>query len=177
LPSENLSTNRDETTAKNNAYWLQQSVDTAIANNGGTVVIPSGTYYFCQSDPVETFPDSNGEADIPLILKPSPSGSPVNNVTAYEGFQFTVGSQNLYASQLGRWVVSGNWNSHWLKLVDQYGNNIPGSGVTLSITVQPTNDFAYATLGAGAITLSSNTTYYLVSQEVYAGDSFYPRWP
>ena len=36
--------------ASNNAYWIQQAVD-ALSPNGGTVTIPTGTWYVSQAEP------------------------------------------------------------------------------------------------------------------------------
>ncbi len=95
-----------------------------------------------------------------------------NNFSGWVGFQLTVSNTPLTVTHLGRWVVSGNSGNHAVKLVNADGTDVANGSKTVSTAGQPAGQFAYAAL-ASPVTLSANTTYYLVSQEVEGGDQWY----
>ena len=101
------------------------------------------------------------------------SGTIRNNYSGWVGTQITVGSSPVLVTDLGRWVKSGNTQSHTVKLVAaSTGGDIPGASVTINTSGATAGQFAYATLAA-PVELQANTTYYLVSQETNGGDNWY----
>src|SRR5262249_32237160 len=87
------------------------------------------------------------------------------------GMEFTTGSSAVSVSQLGRWVVAGNSQSHTLELVDAATGSVLAS-TTLNTAGQTAGQFAYASLSS-PVTLAANHTYYLVSMEDSGGDAWY----
>jgi Pectate lyase superfamily protein len=108
-----------------------------------------------------------------LILSDSPTTAG-NWYTGYVGLGFTTGSAAPTISQLGRYVFSGSTHTHTLALVQSSNNSVVASA-TLSTSGLGTG-FAYVPL-ATPVTLSPNTTYYLVSSETAGGDDFYYNSP
>jgi len=94
-----------------------------------------------------------------------------NNVTGWQGFKFQVGEEAVAVSQLGRWVVAGNSQSHVVKLVTAAGADVAGGSATVGTAGQTARAFAYANLtNNGTVTLLAHTEYYLLSQETTGGD-------
>ncbi|MFA7342760.1 MAG: hypothetical protein WC003_00515 [Terrimicrobiaceae bacterium] len=95
-----------------------------------------------------------------------------NNYTASLGFKFTVGSSPITVTELGRWVVSGNTQTHTVKLVlASSGADVSGGSVSVATAGAPAGQFKYAALAA-PVTLSANTAYYVVSRETNGGDQW-----
>lgn len=95
-----------------------------------------------------------------------------NDFAGYIGFSFTPAT-NLTINQLGRWVVSGNNQTHILKLTDAAtGTDLVGASVTVNTSGATTGAYLYGTLGS-PITLTGGHTYYMTSQETNGGDHFY----
>jgi Pectate lyase superfamily protein len=84
--------------------------------------------------------------------------------------QFTTGSTGITVSQLGRWVIAANSQSHQLELVDASTGSVLAA-TTLNTAGLPAG-FAYAPLPS-PVTLSANHSYYLVSLETVGGDYWY----
>jgi hypothetical protein len=83
-----------------------------------------------------------------------------------------VGGSPLNVTALGRYVISGNGGTHTLKLVSaSNGADVPNSSVSVSLSGATAGQFKYAALGS-PITLSANTSYYVVSQESSGGDQW-----
>ena len=100
-------------------------------------------------------------------------GSARNDYSGWVGMSMTVGSQPLVVTSLGRIVVSGNSSTHTVKIVNAAnGVDVTGASATVNTVGGTAGTFAYGNL-AGAITLSANTTYYIVSQETQGGDQWY----
>jgi hypothetical protein len=95
-----------------------------------------------------------------------------NNFTGWVGMAIEVGGAPLSVSQLGRMVAPSNSTTHVVKLVSATGTDITGGSVTVNTSGMAAGGFAYATLSA-PVTLSPNTTYYIVSQETSGGDLWY----
>ena len=110
--------------------------------------------------------------NVPVISASNLSSTVRSNYTGWVGFKFTVGSTPLIVSRLGRWVRSGNTNSHAVKLVASNGTDISGGTATVNTSGAAPGQFAYGLLSS-PITLLATTTYYVVSQEVSGGDSWY----
>src|SRR5437764_10683718 len=84
-----------------------------------------------------------------------------------------VGATDMRVSALGRWVVSGNRGAHTVKLVDaSTGADLPGASATVVTAGGPSDRFAYGNLTA-PVALGANRAYYLVSEEVAGGDTWY----
>ncbi len=89
----------------------------------------------------------------------------------YVGMKFTTGANGLTVSQLGRYVVSGNTQTHDLKLVDAAtATDVPNSVVTVATSGATAGTFAYAALSAN-VTLQANHTYLLLSHEGNGGSA------
>ena len=87
--------------------------------------------------------------------------------------KFTVGANPLTVSSLGRTFASGNSRAHIVKLVTvSDGADVNNGSVSISMAGGTSGEFKYGSL-ANPVTLSANTSYYLVSQEDYNGDQWY----
>lgn len=85
------------------------------------------------------------------------------------GCKFTVGGAAITLSTLGRWVVSGNSQTHQVNLRDASGAEL--AVVTVNTSGAPTGAFLY-----GAITpvvLTAGAVYYITSKENSGGDQWY----
>lgn len=95
-------------------------------------------------------------------------GSAVSNISGWVGHKFTVGATPITVYELGRYVLSGNSNSHQLRIarasdgVEVTQANVNTSGVAAGT-------FVYAR--CAPVTLQANTTYYLLTQETSGGDT------
>src|SRR4029077_11052517 len=100
-------------------------------------------------------------------------GSLRNDFSGWVGGQITVGSADLTVTDLGRIVVAGNSGTHTVKLVDAAtGLDVSGGSVSVSMAGGTPGQFQYATLSS-PVTLLANHSYYLVSQEISGGDTWY----
>jgi hypothetical protein len=117
---------------------------------------------------------------------PPPVGSPLvtaqslgpvrNNQTQFVGMQFTPKS-SLTVTSLGRFCLSGNSQSHTVKLVTaSSGADLPGGTASVAMNGCAPNKYQYATL-ATPVTLQAGTPYILVSGEVTGGDTWYDYAP
>jgi hypothetical protein len=96
-----------------------------------------------------------------------------NGYTGWVGMKFTVGTSPLTVTSLGRTFASGNSRSHIVKLVKASdGTDVSNGSVSISMAAGTVGQVKYAPL-ASLVTLSANTSYYLVSQENYNGDQWY----
>jgi RHS repeat-associated protein len=114
---------------------------------------------------------SSVQPESPLVTGTTPSGWR-NNYSGWVGLRLQVGSSPLVVSALGRWVVSGNSGTHTIKLVRSDGTDVPGAAVSLNTAGAGAGQFQYGPLSQ-AVVLQTNTVYFLVSQEVSGGDSWY----
>lgn len=91
------------------------------------------------------------------------------------GIWFTVGSNDLIIKTLGRAFVPGNSQIHLVKIVDTAGVDVPNGFAAVSMAGGTTpGEFRYAAVG-GVVTLSANTSYFLLSEEKMPGDQIYNR--
>ena len=112
-----------------------------------------------------------GKASTPFVTS-YVQGSLYNDFNGWLGFGFTVGASPITVTQLGRLWLSGNSQTHALKLVDASSRaDVPNGLVTVSMAGGSAGQFVYGAL-PGAITLLANTRYYLVSQESPGGDQW-----
>lgn len=99
-------------------------------------------------------------------------GAARNNYTGWVGMQFTVGTQNVTVNALGRIYITGNTGTHQVKLVNATSVDVPGASVSINMTGGTSNKFKYAAL-ASPVTLTANTSYFLLSQETAGADQWY----
>ncbi|MCL4179421.1 MAG: S8 family serine peptidase, partial [Verrucomicrobia bacterium] len=98
-----------------------------------------------------------------------------NDYGGYLGMIVEVGTEPIVVTELGRWVLSGNSQSHEVKLVRAVdGEDVPGGSVTVDMAGQTAGGFVYARLPE-PVKLAANTRYYLVSEEVLGGDQWHNR--
>ncbi|MBV9743319.1 MAG: immunoglobulin domain-containing protein, partial [Acidobacteriia bacterium] len=96
-----------------------------------------------------------------------------NNYSGWVGMVIQVGSTPLTINALGRFAAAGNSGTHSVKIVNAAtGGDIPGASATVSMTGVPAGTFAYGNLST-PVTLSSNATYYVLTQETSGGDTWY----
>ena len=146
---------------------------------------PDGALYYSDSNSIRRLVTTTSATTTTTTTSPPSGGTTAPLVTSFTptdlrrnfdgwvGMQVRVGAEDVRVSSVGRWVVSGNRDSHTVKLVDAAtGADVPGGSATVATAGAPAGAFAYAPLPA-AVTLRANTTYYLVSLEKDGGDEWY----
>ncbi|MEK7564162.1 MAG: hypothetical protein AAB510_01160 [Patescibacteria group bacterium] len=89
------------------------------------------------------------------------------------GGKITIGASPVTVTSLGRIIISGNVNTHILKLVNAAtGVDVPGGSVSINTIGGIAGSFKYANLSS-PVTLSANTSYYIASRELNWGDEYY----
>lgn len=105
----------------------------------------------------------------PLITNIA-SGMLQNNSNSWLGMQFTVGTNPVSVTALGRMSSLANSQTHVLKLVRASdGQDVAGSEVMVDMAGSQLGTFRYATLPF-AVVLDPETAYYLVGAEQEGGD-------
>ena len=108
-----------------------------------------------------------------MITASSPSTAVRSNLTGWVGTKITVGTSPLVVTDLGRWVKSGNSQTHTLHMVRASDNvEVAGARVTVNTSGATSGQFLYGTLVA-PVTLEANGVYYVLSQETNSGDGWY----
>ncbi len=145
-----------------------------------TTVAQSGTRYMCVVSN-SAGPTASSSATLTVVTTlPTTSyitsfslGTARNNFTGWVGMSITVGSSPVSVTALGRIVVAGNTGSHAVKIVNAAtSQDVTGGSVSVPTSGGTAGTLAYANLPA-SVTLSANTTYYVVSQETQGGDAWY----
>ena len=96
-----------------------------------------------------------------------------NDFAGFAGMQFTVGANPLSVFSVGRACLSGNSQTHIVKLVSASSKtDLPGVTAQVSMLNCTQGQLVYSNL-ASPITLPRGSTYYLVSQEFKNRDAFY----
>ena len=146
---------------------------------GALPLTASGTQFQC------VVTNSNGSVTTnaaTLTVTAQPSGTAFvtskilgtlrNNYTGWVGMAITVEGAPVTVKALGRIVEGISAGNHVVKIV-QASNaaDLPGAAVTVSVAGGAPNSFVYATL-ASPVTLSANTTYYVVTEETFGGDQW-----
>ncbi|HTJ76033.1 MAG TPA: VCBS repeat-containing protein, partial [Acidimicrobiales bacterium] len=137
----------------------------------------AGAVTTCTNTPPPTTTTSSAITTTTVPGPPAPfvtSFTPTNlrqDFSGWVGSTLTVGASDLQVSSLGRWVVAGNAGRHVVKVVDPGTGNDLGS-VTVDTAGAPAGTFRYMPL-ANPLILRANTRYYLVSQEISGGDTWY----
>lgn len=89
--------------------------------------------------------------------------------TGYVGMQFTVGSEPVTVTELGRIFLAGNTRAHEVCLVDAQTGAVLGE---VTVSGGTADKFTYAALNNPVI-LEAGKTYYLASSEELDGDNWY----
>jgi hypothetical protein len=96
-----------------------------------------------------------------------------NDFGGFVGMKFTVGGTQLNVTSLGRVCVTGNTDTHVIKLVlASTGVDVPGGTASVGMAGCSGGQFIYSALSS-PVTLQANTAYYLASQEASGGDQWY----
>jgi len=100
-------------------------------------------------------------------------GNQQNDFTGWVGMQITVGPAPMIITSLGRAVGPGSSGVHTVKIVNAAtGIDMPGGFTSIGTLGDTPGTFVYSRL-ASPVTLSANTAYYILSQEVQGGDTFF----
>lgn len=91
-----------------------------------------------------------------------------NNFANWAGCRFTVGANPLTVYELGRWVFTGNTQSHEARIV-RASDLAEVASATVATSGKTAGTFAYAL--CIPVTLQANTSYYLWAKENAAGDT------
>ena len=102
------------------------------------------------------------------------AGSTVrNDYGGWLGMELTVGSSSLTVTSVGRLCLAGNSASHTVEFVSTAtGQAVTGGSASVNMAGCTAGQFVYVSLPA-AITLQAGSSYYLASQEVVGGDTWY----
>ena len=95
-----------------------------------------------------------------------------NNYGGWVGMSITTSSVPITVTALGRMFAPNNSGTHTVKFVNAAtGQDVPGASVSIAMS-ETAGSFVYAGLTA-PVTLSANTSYYVLSQENQGGDQWY----
>lgn len=92
-----------------------------------------------------------------------------SDFTGLAGYMWTNGSTTLTGKSLGRWVISGNSQTHTVSLVRWSDKAVIASGTVVTSGATPG---AFAYVDVADFTIAANTAYALVSSETSGGDAF-----
>lgn len=110
---------------------------------------------------------------MPWITAETMAGSTLrNDYPLGVGMSFTVGAADLHVTDLGRWVVAGNSQSHVLSVYNSVSISDLIATATVATSGAPAGAFAYSSL-ASVVTLIAGHQYYLLSLENSGGDQWY----
>ncbi len=100
-------------------------------------------------------------------------GTPGTDIGYYLGCQITIGGSPVTVTQLGRWTIAGNSESHSLRIyADPLGTPSLIASVTVNTAGATPGQFLYGTL-ASPVVLSASTVYAIVSDETSGVDQHY----
>ncbi len=85
------------------------------------------------------------------------------------GFRLLMGPTNITVTDLGRWIVSGNSQTHTLSIYNSSGVAI----VTASLNASGKSPGDYSYVSCTPTTLVAGETYFIVSSEFSGGDLWY----
>ncbi len=110
-------------------------------------------------------------ADVPFVTGQTITAVKLNNQTRDIGFRFKNDSgTTVTVTQLGRWVITGNNQTHTLRIYSDTGTSL--ASVVVDCNGATAGQFLYGTL-AVPYDLQPNTYYYITSSEVSGGDQWY----
>jgi hypothetical protein len=100
-------------------------------------------------------------------------GTPSTGNSGWVGMRITTGASPVIVTALGRIYINGNTGSTTVKIVNASDlTDVPGGAATVPLSSGINNEFNYGELPT-PITLNANTSYYIVSQEDGAGNTWY----
>jgi hypothetical protein len=101
-----------------------------------------------------------------------------NGYNSWFGFSFTTGTNVIVAETASRWnIITNNPHlNHQLSFFNSSGVNLASATVTANNIVSWSSGSLNSSGPSGWLTLSTNSTYYLLSQETNGGDTWY-GWP
>jgi hypothetical protein len=108
--------------------------------------------------------------EVTYVTRVEPTGLR-NDFSAFVGMRITMGANPVTVTKLGRFMANGNRGTHVLKLV-QNGLDVPGGSVAVAMSGGTVGQFVYANLSRSVV-LTAGMTYYLVSEEMEEGDTWY----
>ena len=112
-------------------------------------------------------------ADVPFVTGQTLSNLTLNNSTTQRGFKFTnTSGTTVTITQLGRWVISGNNQTHALSIYDSSPTPIQLATVTVNCAGATPGQFLYGTLTTPYV-LAAGASCYIVSAETVGGDLWY----
>lgn len=135
----------------------------------------SGPIAAAPSAPGWTF---SGDAGFARRVSRSPAvqsetlGGTATPANEWVGFQFTVGSAPITVYELGRWVAAGNTDTHEIRLI-RASDGVALLTQVVDLDGAGSGDYLYAAATADPVTLTANTSYYLLCQEFSGSDTYY----
>ena len=112
-------------------------------------------------------------AAVPGFITSKTFGTLRNNYSGWVGMAIRIAANAVVVTAVGRVVIAGNSAVHTVKLVNATtGADVVGGSASVATSGGSPGGFAYGSL-ASPVTLSANTTYYLVTLEVSGGDQWY----
>src|ERR1051326_8857513 len=106
-------------------------------------------------------------SDQPWITS-SPYTTLRNNFAGCVGLQFTVGTNNLTIVSLGRWVNSGNTQTHTLYLKDSSGNGL----ASVAVNTSGATAGQYLDGSITPTTVTASASYFVCTSETSGGDQW-----
>jgi hypothetical protein len=97
-----------------------------------------------------------------------------NDLTSWAGMKLTLGPNPLTVSSLGRLCVANNALTHTVKFVNA-GDQTDVSGASASVNMAGCTPGQFVYSSISPVTLAAARSYYLVSQEIEGGDSWYDQ--
>ncbi|MFA7344548.1 MAG: glycoside hydrolase family 16 protein [Terrimicrobiaceae bacterium] len=140
-----------------NKLWLKTYLPVSGARCGGPVGMKT----------------SAGTPMISLVVS-----GPQTNSNAYwpwygwTGMKFTVGSSPVTVSQLGRYAITTNTQTHQVRIMDA-ATGADVAKTTVNCAGQSVSGFVYADIIGGNVTLQANKAYYLLTDNNSGGDMFF----
>jgi hypothetical protein len=112
-------------------------------------------------------------ADVPFVTAVTEFGAVQNNGNYGVGLLFVNQTgQPVVITQLGRWVISGNSQTHTVGIYTGSSGGTPAASVTVNCSGATPGQFLYATLGT-PYTVPIGGAVYILSTETNGGDLWY----
>ncbi|UJF34298.1 carbohydrate binding domain-containing protein [Paenibacillus hexagrammi] len=138
------------------------------SDSPAAVMIPPVDNGPSEPDPIELPVDLENTSG---VFNTAMSSVPRNNWGGWLGYKFTVGSQPLFVSSIGRKVVQGNIGKHQLMIVEADTEAIVAQAKVTLAGATP-GQMKYVQLDK-SVRLQPGKSYYVLSLEVYGGDKWY----
>ncbi len=112
--------------------------------------------------------DAAAGGDTPYITT-SGNGTSRNDFTGCVGFTFTVGAANITVTSFGRWITSGNSQTHTIRLFKVSDDSEVTNG-TVNASGAPVG---YLYTSITPVVLTAGVAYHILSEEVISQDQWY----